>query len=53
MFLIDRIKTYIKVMDDLEPRPNFYAENGYGDYIKKLLHYATVSILTVFFILHL
>ena len=36
-------------MDELEPRPNFYAENGYGEYEKKLLHYATVSILSILF----
>ena len=35
-------------MDDLEPTANFYAENGYGEYEKKLLHYATVSILTIY-----
>ena len=36
-------------MDDLEPRPYFYAENEYGEYEKKLLHYATVSILSILF----
>ena len=36
-------------MDDLEPTANFYAENGYGEYEKKLLHYATVCILTTLF----
>ena len=35
-------------MDDLEPTANFYAENGYGEYEKKLLYYATVSILTIY-----
>ena len=36
-------------MDNLEPRPKFYAKYRYGEYEKKLIHYATVSMLNNFF----
>ena len=36
-------------MDDLKIKPNFYAENEYGEYENKLLHYATISIESILF----
>ena len=34
-------------MDNLEPEPGFYDENGYEEDKKYLLHYATVSMLNI------
>ena len=34
-------------MDNLEPYPGFYNENGYGDNEKHLLHHSTVSVLNI------
>ena len=34
-------------MDNLEPYPGFYAENGYGEYEKKFICCATVSMLKI------
>ena len=35
-------------MEELEPTPGFYAQNGYGDYEKLFLHHATVSMLNIY-----
>ena len=35
-------------MNVLEPEPGFYDANGYKEYEKNLLHYATVSILNIY-----
>ena len=35
-------------MDNLEPQPGFYNENGYGEVEKHFLHHATVSILNIY-----
>ena len=32
-------------MENLEPYSGFYAENRYGEYEKRFIHYATVSML--------
>ena len=34
-------------MNNLEPEPGFYEGNGYGEYEKKFLHHATVSMLKI------
>ena len=34
-------------MESLEPEPGFYDKNGYGEYEKQFLHYATVSMLNI------
>ena len=36
-------------MDNLEPYPGFYAQNGYGDDEKFLIHNATVNMLYICF----
>ena len=35
-------------MDNLEPAPGFYESNRYGEYKKKLLLHATVSMLNIY-----
>ena len=47
MLVIGRFKTYIKIMEGLEPWTGFYAEKQYGEYEKKFLHHATVSMLNI------
>ena len=34
-------------MDNLEPELGFYERNKYGEYEKRFLHYATVSLFYV------
>ena len=34
-------------MDYLEPEPGFYESIGYGQYEKKFIHNATVSMLNI------
>ena len=35
-------------MDNLEPYPGFYDQNGYGEYERQFLHHATVSMLNIY-----
>ena len=35
-------------MDNLEPRPGFYAKHEYGEYEKHFIHHAAVSMLNVY-----
>ena len=35
-------------MENLKPEPGFYDKRGYGEFEKRFLHYATVSMLNTF-----
>ena len=37
----------LKTMDNLEPVPSFYDENGHGEYKNYFLYHATVSMLNI------